>query len=165
MGISPAYDAYRSNELIASPGHCSDEAVLSSSFPQDAPEQRDVLREVVLLDRGIRPDGPNDLLLIKYGAGVLHQVGERVIPLGREPNRAAVKLQQEPLGSVQAKAGEFINRHVAVTSVFRSSHKPWVVGRHRSAPEFVSAVGLRLQQPTFQNVSMAKLSPLTHSVD
>ena len=74
--------------------------------------------EVVLLDRGVGPDGLHQPLFWEHRAGVLHQAGQRLICFGCETNHGAVTPRQKALVGIQTKVSEFINRHVAVTSVF-----------------------------------------------
>jgi hypothetical protein len=120
--------------LISTPGDGDDEAVA-----QKAPQRRDRLAEVVLLDDSVRPESFEERGALDNLARVLEEKDERVERLCRDVERRAALIDQKPPLSVQPKAAEFKASMHRTPKVYRHSRDftsihPATTQFHRSGP-------------------------------
>ena len=95
-------------EAVAAPRHRHDVAVLTLSLPERPAQRGDILREVVLLDEGVRPEGAHQLLLAEHLPGMPHEVDQRVEDPRRERHGLALP-PQHPLAGVEAEVVELVD--------------------------------------------------------
>jgi hypothetical protein len=93
------------DEAVAAPRHRDDEAVLVAPLAEGLAQHRDVLRQVVLLDRRVGPDRAHQLVLLDHAPAVLDQDEQRVEDLRRERD-GLVPAPEETFARVNAEGVE-----------------------------------------------------------
>ena len=84
LGIS---DAHRSGKLIAAAGDGQNQAGL---HPQRLAQHGDVLGQVALFHKGVRPDSPQQFILGDHPHGIQNQKGKNVEGLRRKKDRLSI---------------------------------------------------------------------------
>jgi len=70
-------------EAVAVARHSDDVAILTSGLAERASQRRNALREVVLLDEGVRPERTHQFIFSKHPTPVAHEEKQRVEDLRR----------------------------------------------------------------------------------
>src|SRR5262249_16697892 len=83
--------------------------------------QRDVLREIVLLDVAVRPDAVDQLALRDHAAGVLHQKSERVERLAGKRDLAGAG-GEDSLLRIGSERAEAVRLHRSFSGDSAGSH-------------------------------------------
>lgn len=81
---------YRSDKLISPAGHGLDERIAILIVPQNFPQDEDVLAEIALFDKTLRPKGLHQFFFFQYPTAVLHQEKQDLKALGSEGYRLAM---------------------------------------------------------------------------
>jgi hypothetical protein len=97
----------RRRKLVSASGKRNNVAKVVPAGRQRLAKQKDVLGEVALLDKAIRPDSPKQLFLVKWPQGVLDKVKKKVKGLGWEGNLRTIAANQT-LFRVKIKGAETV---------------------------------------------------------
>jgi hypothetical protein len=94
-------------KLVSASGKRNNVAKVVPAGRQRLAKQKDVLGEVALLDKAVRPDSPEQLFLGKRPQGVLDKVKKKVKGLGWEGNLRTIAADQT-LFRVKIKGAETV---------------------------------------------------------
>jgi hypothetical protein len=82
--------------------------VLTPFFAEDAPQNRNVLAQIVFFDDRVGPDLPHQFVFFDYFSAILDQKQKRLENLRRERDLFAA-FHQKTFDRVNAKFAEFVN--------------------------------------------------------
>src|SRR5215203_2113821 len=87
--------------------------MIASFFTELAPQNRDVLAEITLLDKRLRPDRGHQLAFIYDSSAISHEVKEQVEDLRRQRDIFPHPVCQQAFGGVNAKFVELVNLYLS----------------------------------------------------
>jgi hypothetical protein len=99
---------HRRDEAVPDARHRLDERLAGGPFPEQLPQDGDVVIEIVLLDRRVRPNGLQQLFLGDQPSGIFDQHPQRVEHLQAQWDGLAVA-QQATLGNLEPKRPESVS--------------------------------------------------------